>query len=154
MQAGHGPGQRASRGAQLALASSTQLAIACNGIAATSPPDVWTSDNGGQLWSQSPAASWSDVTSGFGIATSLAATPDDQTLTLATTTGIYVLSGNTARWKPSNATGTGAPSGGFSYVGMTTNTQGVALPADTSLHEIWMTIDGGTTWTPTSITGN
>ncbi len=56
-------------------------------------------------------------------------------------------------WKPSNATGTGAPKGGFSYVGMTTDDQGVAVPADTSLHEIWMTADGGDTWAPaTSIT--
>ena len=37
------------------------------------------------------------------------------------------------------------PAGGFSYVGMTTDSQGVALPADTSLHEIWMTFDGGLT---------
>jgi hypothetical protein len=29
---------------------------------------------------------------------------------------------------------------------MTTATQGVALPADTSLHKIWMTFDGGLTW--------
>ena len=72
---------------------------------------------------------------------------------LATTTGIYALPSDGERWQPSSATGTGAPSGGFSYVGMTTNTQGVALPADTSLHEIWMTFDGGATWNPsTSIT--
>src|SRR5208282_1818158 len=108
----------------------------------------WTSADSGANWTQMPAGSWSDFSSlsGIGIATSLAATPDDQTLTLATTTGIYVLSGTTGRWKASNVTGTGAPGGGFSYVGMTTNTQGVALPADTSLHEIWMTFDGGTTW--------
>jgi len=142
--------------AQLALAGSTQLTIACNQSPATGAPNVSTSDDGGAHWTQMPPGSWSDFSSlsGFGVATSLAATPDDQTLTLATTTGIYVFSGNSGRWKASNATGTGAPSGGFSYVGMTTNTQGVALPANTSLHEIWMTVDGGTTWTPTSITGN
>ena len=87
--------------------------------------------------------------------TSLAAAPGATgNLTLATTTGIYVLSTETSRWTASNATGTGAPTGGFSYVGMTTDEQGVALPADTSLHEIWMTFDGGTTWTPSSIAGN
>ncbi len=31
---------------------------------------------------------------------------------------------------------------------MTTDDQGVAVPADTSLHEIWMTTDGGVTWAP------
>jgi hypothetical protein len=31
---------------------------------------------------------------------------------------------------------------------MTSDSQGVALPADTSLHEIWMTFDGGLTWKP------
>jgi photosystem II stability/assembly factor-like uncharacterized protein len=79
--------------------------------------------------------------------TSLAAAPNG-TLALATTTGIYYLPHGGERWEPSNATGTGAPKGGFSYVGMTTNDQGVAVPADTSLHEIWMTTDGGATWAP------
>lgn len=31
---------------------------------------------------------------------------------------------------------------------MTTNDQGVALPANASLHEIWMTFDGGQAWAP------
>jgi hypothetical protein len=141
--------------AQLALATSTSLAIACNQPSATDPPSVWGSDNGGALWTQLPAGQWSDFSnlSGIGSATSLGAAPNGN-LTMATTTGIYVLSTATGRWTASNATGTGAPPGGFSYVGMTTDTQGVALPADTSLHEIWMTFDGGTTWTPSSIAGN
>jgi hypothetical protein len=139
--------------ALLALVNPDQLALVCNRISATSPPAVYTSDSGGETWTQLPAAVWSDVVSAdFGTMTSLAAAPDG-TLTLATTTGIYVLSDTTERWEPSNATGTGAPKGGFSYVGMTTNKQGVAVPADTSLHEIWMTTDGGATWAPaTSIT--
>jgi hypothetical protein len=140
-------------GALLALVNPNQLVMACNGISATTPPLVYTSDDGGSLWTQLPAGSWSGVRdlAGLGTMTSLAATPDGMTVTLATTTGIYVLSGGV--WEPSNATGTGAPEGGFSYVGMTTNHQGVALPADTSLREIWMTTDGGANWAPaTSIT--
>ena len=90
--------------------------------------------------------------SGFGVTTSLAAAPNG-TLTLATTSGIYYLPSGGERWQPSSATGGGAPKGGFSYVGMTTDDQGVAVPADTSLHEIWMTSDGGASWAPaTSIT--
>ena len=42
------------------------------------------------------------------------------------------------------------PSGkkyGFTYVGMTSATQGVALGGNPDLHAIWMTTDGGQTWT-------
>jgi hypothetical protein len=140
--------------AQLALATSTELDIACNQSPTTDPPSVWGSDNSGAVWTQLPAGQWSDFSnlSGFGTATSLTAAPDGN-MTLATTTGIYVFSTDTGRWKASSATGAGAPSGGFSYVGMTTDDQGVALPADTSLHEIWMTFNGGQTWSAaTSIT--
>ena len=131
--------------ALLALTNSTQLAIACQGTTPTSPLKVWTSDSSGQSWSQLPSVS--DPTGDFGLMTSLAAAPNG-TLTLATTTGIYVLPAGAGHWTPSNATGTGAPRGGFSYVGMTTSTQGVALPANTSLGEIWLTVDGGITWNP------
>jgi hypothetical protein len=140
--------------AQLALGDSSRLWIACNGTSTGSPPALYTSDNGGQSWTQPPAASWSDITnlSDFGITTSLAAAPNG-TLTLATTAGIYYLPSGGERWQPSSAAGRGAPKGGFSYVGMTTDEQGVAVPADTSLHEIWMTSDGGASWAPaTSIT--
>ena len=139
--------------AQLALVSSDQLWIACNGTSAGSPPVMYTSDNGGSTWTQPSAASWSGTdVSAVGSTTSLAAAPDG-TLTLATTSGIWYLPDNGERWEPSNATGGGAPKGGFSYIGMTTDEQGVAVPADTSLHEIWMTSDGGATWAPaTSIT--
>jgi hypothetical protein len=140
--------------AQLALADSTQLAIACNGTSASSPPALYMSDDGGARWTQPPAAAWSDISDlgDFGITTSLGAAPDG-TLTLATTAGIYVLPADVDRWESSSVTGAQAPPGGFSYVGMTSDDQGVAVPADTSLHQIWMTRDGGQTWNPaTSIT--
>jgi photosystem II stability/assembly factor-like uncharacterized protein len=38
------------------------------------------------------------------------------------------------------------PYGGFSYVGMTSPQQGVAVPADTTQHAVWFTFDGGRTW--------
>ena len=68
----------------------------------------------------------------------------DGTLTLAAGNGIYVLPAGAAQWKQASVAN--APAGGFSYVGMTTNDQGVALPANSSLHEIWMTFDVGQTW--------
>ena len=129
-----------------ALVDSTHLAMNCQGISVTSPPEVYTSRDGGKTWQRSGAA-WSGI-SGFGIVTSLAAAPDG-TLMLATTHGLYVLPADGSQWKQVAS----MPAGGFSYVGMTTDSQGVALPADTSLHEIWMTFDGGLTWAPqTTIT--
>ena len=41
-----------------------------------------------------------------------------------------------------------APAGGFGYAGMTTDTQGVALPADPAAGTVWFTFDGGKTWAP------
>jgi hypothetical protein len=139
-------------GAQLALENSTNLAIACSGTSVSDPPAVYTSADGGALWTQPPAAAWSDITnlSGFGVTMSLAEAPGG-TLTLASSGGIYVLAAGSERWKPSNATGGESPQGGFSYVGMTTAEQGVALPTDTSLHQIWMTYDGGATWHPITL---
>jgi hypothetical protein len=135
--------------AQLALASPTEVWIACGGTSPGLPPVIAASTDSGTTWTQLPAGSWSGVAdlSDLGVTTSLAAAPNGA-LTLATTTGIYVLSADGDGWKPSNATGPGAPKGGFTYVGMTTDEQGVAVPADTSLHEIWMTSDGGATWAP------
>ena len=135
--------------ASLALVNSTQLAIACQGTAATSPPEVYTSGDGGTSWTRSSAA-WgaSDV----GTVTSLAAAPDGA-LVLATTDGIYVLPVGGSSWKATSATGSTAPDAGFTYVGMTTDGQGVAVPADGKLNQIWMTFDGGLTWGPvTAIT--
>lgn len=135
--------------AWLALVSSTQLAIACDGLFVTSPPQVSVSGNGGASWTRSTAA-WG--MQDFGIMTSLAAAPDG-TLVLATTRGLYTLPAGGSRWKATSASGSKAPRNGFSFVGMTTDAQGVAVPADTEPHEIWMTFDGGLTWAPaTAIT--
>ena len=135
--------------AWLALVDSAHLAMSCQGTSATSPPEVYTSGDAGKIW-QRPEAAWPGI-SDSGNVTSFAAAPDG-TLVLATTHGLYVLPAGGPAWKPV----TGAPAGGFSYVGMTSDSQGVALPADTSLHEIWMTFDGGLTWQPQTpiTTGN
>jgi hypothetical protein len=131
----------------LALQDAQNLAIACYGSSIPGGVQVSTSSDGGQLWAPQPATAWSGVTN-IGTPASLAAAPGG-VLVLATTTGIYVQSG-TAQWTASSATGTASPPGGFTYVGMTTATQGVAVPADTGLHEIYLTFDGGRTWTPST----
>lgn len=136
--------------ALLALVGPTNLAVACyGGPSATSPPAIYTSGNGGATWTQQPSAAWSG-TADRGIITSLAATVNG-TLVLATTTGIYVLPAGGSQWLAATATGPGMPKGGLRYVGMTTATQGVAVPADAALHEVLMTSDGGRSWTPSVI---
>ncbi len=103
---------------------------------------MFSSANGGVSWQQiatAPAA---------GVATSVTASLAG-TVVLGTDQGIDVLAAGAGRWQ--QATVTGAPAGGFSYVGMTTGSQGVAVPADASAGAVWFTFDGGQNWQPSSI---
>ena len=89
-----------------------------------------------------------------GIARSLAAAQGNLVV-LATTAGIDVSTDGGASWK---VTETGLPNtapgqSGFSYVGMTDPLQGVAVPADPRLHEVFITADGGQTWRARLIQG-
>ena len=86
---------------------------------------------------------------GPGIATSLAAAQGDLVV-LATTTCIDVSTDGGANWRQAYGSPPGAAAGrrGFSYVGMTAEAHGVAIPADTGLHEVFITVDGGTSWQP------
>jgi hypothetical protein len=83
-----------------------------------------------------------------GFATSLSGSVTGQVV-VATTVGIDV-SGNAAGtgrglwWR--RVSGTGGLPGGFSYVGMTTGSQGVAVPVDASLHALLFTYNGGHNW--------
>jgi len=152
--------------AQLALVSATRLALACSGLAPASPPKVYTSDDSGATWAQQSTDVWGSTRPG--IMTSLTATLNG-TLVLAATNGTYVFPADAGGVQPTPEPGSpnaqqssasqasvwqtaqGGPAGGFGYVGMTTNTQGVALPTNAGLHEIWMTFDGGLTWTAYSV---
>ena len=125
-----------------------RLTAVCVGPAPNEPSRVFTSGDGAS-WTQQPAAAWGSLAVPVDP-TSLTAAPDG-TLVLATSHGLYVLPSGASQWKA--ATAANAPSRGFSYVGMTTNSQGVALPADTTRHEIWMTFDGGLTWAPRTVAG-
>jgi hypothetical protein len=77
---------------------------------------------------------------------SLATAPSAPAI-VATGDGISILQASTGQWLQ-----TAALSGGFSYVGMTSDKQGVAIPVNTSLHEVYMTYDGGQSWTGRLIT--
>lgn len=143
-------------GAQLA-AGNTRLLINCasgtsgsgnartgTGSGTQQAKKLFESTSGGAHWtkvSQPPAG---------GQATSLATASQNQVV-LATTTGIdYSPDGTT--WRPATISG-GAPAGGFRYVGMTSATQGVAVPANASLGRVYITTDGGQTWTASTISG-
>jgi hypothetical protein len=83
---------------------------------------------------------------------SLSGTPGGP-VTVATTTGIDVSAnapgGPTAlTWDP--GLGATAP-GGYSYVGMTTSQQGVAVPANVSMDAVWFTYDGGAHWVKSAV---
>lgn len=113
------------------------LVTACNSQAAAGGPTgvtVYTSPDGGATWANGGS------TPSSGAVTSLSGSPSAPII-LATSGGIDIrTSGGQQRQVASL-------SGGFSYVGMTGDNQGVAVPANSSLHEIWMTYDGGLQWT-------
>ena len=135
----------------IAVSSPGTVAVACySGSVRTASPWVSISTDGGSTWSLYSASAWSGTSVAESSMTSLTAAPNG-TLVLGTTSGIYVLPSGSSVWKA--AVSSGSPAGGFSYVGMTSDTQGVALPADSSLGEIWLTTDGGLTWTPSRVTG-
>jgi hypothetical protein len=107
---------------------------------------VFQSADGGAVWSSAGSAP------AAGIAASLAAEPG--ALLLATGDGIF-RSANGATWQQVQPSPAGAAAGqaGFSYVGMTSLENGVALPADPGLHEVFTTSDGGSTWQPQPVSG-
>jgi hypothetical protein len=143
--------------AQLATISSTRLATFCTGPTPTSPSKVYTSDDAGAIWTAS-SAQWpagSSQTEGEG--TSIAATSDG-TIVLGTLQGIAILPAGATTWQAATIKGSTAANvnglvenGGFTYVGMTSPTQGVAISEDSTVNEIWLTFDGGHTWTPSAI---
>jgi hypothetical protein len=86
-----------------------------------------------------------------GLATSVADAPDG-TVVLATGEGLDVRPAGGTSWQAATLDGT-TPKGGFGYVGMTTNAQGIALPANPAAGTIWFTYDGGQTWHPSAVSG-
>jgi hypothetical protein len=133
-----------------AAVSASDLSLAClapgrhiNPAAPAEQKLIFSSPNGGVSWlrmGQAPTA---------GIASSLAASPS-QSLVLATDRGIEVLPRGEITWRAATLTAA-VPAGGFSYVGMTTDDQGIALPADPSAGTVWFTYNGGQTWRPSAV---
>jgi|HubBroStandDraft_1064217.scaffolds.fasta_scaffold47196_2 photosystem II stability/assembly factor-like uncharacterized protein len=106
---------------------------------------IFASANGGASWHMTAVAPTK------GVAASVAASKTESVI-LATDQGIDLLPAGSTTWQP--LTLTGPPPGGFSYVGMTTDQQGVALPADPQAGTVWFTFDGGQTWAPSTVSGS
>jgi hypothetical protein len=112
------------------------------GSGSTQTKTLLYSPDGGITWRTAGAAP------SAGVATSLSGTPAGPVL-IATTQGIDAsrqapkARSSSLTWRATQGT---ALTGGFSYVGMTTSAQGVAIPADQSLHAVWFTYDGGKRW--------
>jgi hypothetical protein len=132
-------------GALLGAANARDVLLTCliPGSNSAEQKLVYSSPNRGASWlalATAPAA---------GIAASLAASPSESLL-LATDRGIELLPKGEIAWQRATLTAA-APAGGFSYVGMTTDDQGIALPADPSAGTVWFTFDGGQTWKPSAV---
>lgn len=106
---------------------------------------IYNSSNGGKSWQQT----WTAPTAA--TATSIAASPANAVV-LATVQGIYLLPSGGSTWR-SATLAAAAPATGFSFVGMTTSTRGIALPADPANGTVWFTADGGVTWKPSPVQG-
>jgi hypothetical protein len=140
-------------GALLGAVNASDLLLACASASSGTSPSVstqqkfvYSSKNGGMSWAQmttAPAA---------GVAFGLAASPT-QSVMLATDQGIDLLPAGETSWRTADVRG-GAPAGGFRYIGMTTNEQGIALPADPSAGTVWFTFDGGQSWTASRLNGS
>jgi photosystem II stability/assembly factor-like uncharacterized protein len=140
-------------GALLGAVNASHLILACVSASSGTSPSVstqqkyiYSSDNGGASWRQMATAP------DAGVAFGLAASPTESVM-LATDQGIDLLPANETSWRTANIRG-GAPTDGFRYIGMTTDDQGIALPADPSAGTIWFTFDGGKTWTASRLNGS
>jgi hypothetical protein len=132
-------------GALLAAGPPSGLDLLCAGQSADGRQQktIYASSDGGQTWQrtgQAPAA---------GTASFLSASPSGA-LVLATSLGIEVSTNGGATWSAAGGT---MPPGGFAYAGMTTDAQGVAVPAGPAQHSVWLTYNGGRTWQPSSAGG-
>jgi hypothetical protein len=129
------------------LAAGPTLLLTCVSRPAsgtTSQVTVYTSSTGA-TWTQAGTLTTT------GAPTAVAAAGSAQAV-LATASGLEYSADGGRSWHAGKFAGN-APPGGFSYVGMTTATQGVAIPADAALGEIWVTANGGKTWRASPISG-
>jgi hypothetical protein len=136
------PATGVPQNAQLA-AYQSQLLLTC-----TSAPG-----GGAALYTSAGGTSWqpAGTVPGPGTATGLASAGGKQVV-VATTAGISYSADDGSTWRSATIAGP-VPAGGFSYVGMTSATLGVAVPANPAGGAIYVTRDGGQTWSKSLIAG-
>jgi hypothetical protein len=140
------PGADGQPTGALLAANANRLVLVCTSATSaasdTQAKSVFASTDGGARWS--PAGSGLPN----GIATSVAIQAQGNLVVLATDLGLYRSGDGGRTWhqvQPSPGRAAAGKSG-FSYVGMTSPANGVALPADARLGEIFITTDGGISW--------
>lgn len=106
---------------------------------------VYVSDNGGGSWNEQTSVGSAGI-SQLGQPESLTAIGTKGTLILATSTGIYLLPAGATQWQPTTLSDPSGTTYGFSYVGMTDSTQGVAIGGSPQLNAIWLTQNAGQSW--------
>jgi hypothetical protein len=147
------PGPSGQPSGALLAADSNLLVLVC-----TSATDA-ASDTQAKVIDESSdgGAHWSQAGTGLpgGIAAWVAMQGQENLVLLATDAGLYRSGNGGASWLLAQASpgGTAAGEPGFGYVGMTSPSNGVALPADPSLHEVFITTDGGRAWLPQPVSG-
>jgi photosystem II stability/assembly factor-like uncharacterized protein len=131
-------------GALLSVNGTASLVLLCTGPSGGGPARiVYSSRDGGRSWPRTGAAPVA------GTLTSLSGSLSGRLL-LATSHGIETSTGGGASWALAGGT---RPAGGFGFVGMTTASQGFAVPADAGQHALWFTYDGGQTWAASPVSG-
>ncbi len=134
-------------GALLGAIDATSLILACAqpaaGAGGGEQKVVYSSADGGASWQRLATAPTA------GTVSAVAASPS-QAVMLGTDQGIDLLGAGGSGWQQATLV-TGAPAGGFGYVGMTTDTQGIALPANAADGVVWFTFDGGARWQPSLV---
>src|SRR5690348_10394466 len=103
--------------------------------------NLYYSADGGRSWSPAGSAP------ARGIAMSLSGTPTGPVL-VSTGSGIDFSTNapgvsGALTWRTARGA---TAAGGYSFVGMTTSLQGVAVPANVNLDAVWFTYDGGAHW--------
>jgi len=140
-------------GALLGAVNASHLILACVSASSGASPSVstqhkviYSSPSGGTSWQRMGTAPTA------GMAFWLAASPAE-TVILATDQGLDLLPKGEVSWRAATMRGV-VPAGGFGYVGMTTQDQGIALPANPMAGTVWFTFDGGQTWTPSRVSSS
>jgi hypothetical protein len=126
-----------------------RLAMVCD-QATAGATSVYLSNDNGSTWTKQAGVG---ALPGTSMPESLTALPDGTLIVAATggggtqAGGIYLLPPGGTQWQAASLSDPPGKTYGFTYVGMTSAKQGVALGGDPNLHGIWMTVDGGQTWT-------